>query len=66
MFSNSNVGKEERVICLNKTEIAIDDIKGFVTTVYEDEWWLDCVLYLHQDNKTVSTNTLIPHGPSQS
>ena len=29
-------------------------------------WWLGCVLYLHQDDKTVSIKTLIPHGPSQS
>ena len=32
-FSNSSVPKEERVTRLNKTEILIDEIKGFVTAV---------------------------------
>ena len=66
MFSNSSVAKEERVTHLSKTEIAIDEIKGFVTAVYENEWWLDCVLQVNQDEKTVSINILIPHNPSQS
>ena len=66
MFSNSSVAKEERVTCLSKTEIAIDEIKGFVTAVYENECWLGCVLQVNQDDKTVSINILIPHGPSQS
>ena len=66
MFSNSSVAKEERVTCLSKTEIAIDEIKGFVTAVYESECWLGCVLQVNQDDKTVSINILIPHGPSQS
>ena len=66
MFSNSSVAKEERVTHLIKTEIAIDEIKGFITAVYENEWWLDCVLQVNQDDKTVSINILIPHGPSQS
>ena len=52
MFSNSSVVKEERVTCLNKTVIAIDDIKGFVTTVYQDEWWLGCGLQISQDQMT--------------
>ena len=66
MFSNSSVAKEERVTHLSKMEIAIDEIKGFVTAVYENEWWLGCVLQVNQDDKTISINILIPHGPSQS
>ena len=66
MFSNSSVAKEERVTRLSKTEIAFDEINGFVTAMYENECWLGCVLQLNQDDKTVSINILIPHGPSQS
>ena len=66
MFSNSSVAKEERVIRLSKTEITIDEIKGFVIAVYENEWWLGSVLQVNQDDKTVSINILIPQGPSQS
>ena len=42
-FSNSSVAKEERATHLHKTEIPIDEIKGFVTAMYEDNWWLGCV-----------------------
>ena len=66
MFSNSSVAKDERVTHLSKTEIVIHEIKGFVTAVYENDWWLGCVLQVYQDDKTVSINILIPHGPSQS
>ena len=50
MFSNSSVAKEERVTHLSKMEIAIDEIKGFVTAVYENEWWLGCVFQVNQDD----------------
>ena len=63
MFSNSSVAKEERVTRLSKTEIAIDEIKGFVTAVYENEQWLSCILQVNQYDKTVSINILILHGP---
>ena len=66
MFSNSSVAKQERVTRLSKTEIAIDEIEGFVTAVYENEWWLGCVIQVNQDDKIVSINILISHGPSQS
>ena len=63
-FSNSSVAKEERAIHLHKTEIPIDEIKGFVTAMYEDDWCLGCVLQVNQEDKTVRINTLIPNGPS--
>ena len=47
MFSNSSVAKEERVTHLSKTEIAIDEIEVFVTAVYQNEWWLGCVLQVN-------------------
>ena len=65
-FSNSSFPKEERVTHLHKTEIPIDEIKGFVTAVYGDNWWLGYVLQVNQDDKTVGFNILIPSGPSQS
>ena len=35
--------------------------------MYEDNWWLGCVLQVNQDDKkTVRINILIPSGPSQS
>ena len=58
--------RKELCTCLSKTEIVIHEIKGFVTAGYENEWWLGCVLQVNQDDKTVSINILIPHGPPQS
>ena len=52
-FLNSSVSKEERVTRLNKTEILIDKINS---CVYEDNWWLGCVLQVNQDDKTLSIN----------
>ena len=42
-----SVAKEERVTHLSKTEIVIHEIKGFVTAVYENDWWLGCVLQVN-------------------
>jgi len=46
MFSNSSVAKQENVTLLNKTEVEIHEIKGFITAVYKYEWWLDGVYCL--------------------
>ena len=54
MFSNSSDAKEERATHVHKTEISIDETKEFVTAVYEDNWWLDCVLQVNQDDETVT------------
>ena len=48
------VAKEERATRVHKTEIPIDETKEFVTAVYEDNWWLGCVLQVNQDDKTIT------------
>ena len=65
-FSNSCVGKEEKITLVSKDEIPVDKITGFVTAVYEKKWWLGCVLQVHQDDRKVSINILIPNDPSPS
>jgi len=34
--------------------------------MYERKWWLACILQVHQDDRKVSINILIPNGPSPS
>ena len=51
---------------MSKDEIPVDEITEFVTAVYEKKWWLGCVLQVHQDDRKVSINILIPNGPSPS
>ena len=54
MFSSSSVAKEERATHVYKIEIPIDETKEFVTAVYEDNWWLGCVLQVNENDKTVT------------
>ena len=50
----------------SENKISIDEITGFVTAMYERKWWLACILQVHQDDRKVSINILIPNGPSPS
>ena len=34
--------------------------------MYEDKWWVACVLQVDEDNNTVTVNFLHPQGPSGS
>ena len=47
-------------------ELEIDQITGFVTCVYDGEWWLACVLDVDSDNAEVKVTFLHPHGPTRS
>ena len=54
-------GKEKAVelyTLLNKTEVAIDDIKGLITAVYKDEWWLGGVYYSSYSSQVMSPHAL--------
>jgi len=47
-------------------ELPLEEIKGFVTAVYNDQWWIGCVLHKDQDTRTIKSNFLCPQGPSHS
>ena len=64
-YSLSDVSKKERED-LAKNEIPPESITGFVTCLYEENWWLACVLEVCSDNKEVKLTFLHPHGPSNS
>ena len=64
-YSSSDVSRKERV-ALAKNEIPPESIGGFVTCLYEENWWLACVLEVCSDNKEVKLTFLHPHGPSNS
>ena len=64
-YSLSTASKEERVSVL-ESELPLEDISGFVVCMYEDKWWVACVLQVDEDNNTVTVNFLHPQGPSQS
>ena len=64
-YSSSDVSRKERV-ALAKNEIPPESIAGFVTCLYEENWWLACVLEVCSNNKEVKLTFLHPHGPSNS
>ena len=49
-----------------ENELTPEEIKGFVTCMYNEEWWVACVLQVSEDSEQVRVSFLHPHGPSQS
>ena len=62
-FSSSVTFKEERVT-LKTSDLQVDLIVGFVTCLYDEKWWLACVLEIIQEDSQVKL--LHQHGPSGS
>ena len=65
MYSSSTISKVERVT-VEEGDLVLEEIKGFVTCAYDDDWWLACVLRLNEDSEEVSVSFLHPQGPSRS
>ena len=61
-YSSSDVSRKERI----KNEIPPELIAGFVTCLYEQNWWLACVLEVCSANKEVKLTFLHLHSPSSS
>lgn len=65
VYSSSTISKVERVT-VEEGDLVLEEIKGFVTCAYDDDWWLACVLRLNEDSEEVSVSFLHPQGPSRS
>jgi hypothetical protein len=44
--------------------ILLEIVRGYITIVYEDHWWLGCVLEKYEENEEFKIRFLHPHGPS--
>ena len=64
-FSSSATFKEERVT-LKTSDLQLDSVVGFVTCLYDEKWWLACVLQIIQEDSQVKPTFLHQHGPSSS
>lgn len=64
-YSLANESKEE-IVSKNDVDcdLNLSDIVGFVTCIYDNEWWLGCVIGI--ENEDVKISFLEPHGPSHS
>lgn len=65
LYSNSGEYKEEKVV-KNEGELEVDELSGFVTCAYKNEWWLACILSVDSENAEVKVTLLHPHGPARS
>ena len=43
-----------------ENELTPEEIKGFVTCVYDEEWWVVCVLQVSKDSEQVYVSFLHP------
>ena len=64
-FSSSTTFKEERVT-LKTSDLQVDVIVGFLTYLYDEKWWLACVLKIIQEDSQVKLTFLHQHGPYSS
>jgi hypothetical protein len=64
-YSASDTSRKERVT-LAKNDIPPELVASFVTCLYNENWWLACVLGVCNDTKEVKLTFLHPHGPSNS
>jgi hypothetical protein len=65
-YSASALSKEVKVTLAGTCEMPLENISGFVTCVYEQKWWLGCVLQVDQEDPEVTVTLLHPHGPCSS
>ena len=61
-YSASDASRKERVT-LAKNDIPPETIAGFITCLYEGNWWSACVLEVCSDTKKVKLTFLHPQGP---
>lgn len=64
-FSTSSISKVEKVVAA-ETELPLENIKGFITCIYNEHWWLACVLQIDSEEHEVKVSILHPNGPAHS
>ena len=65
MFSSSSNSKRQKVT-VTEDELTSEEITGFITCVYDKQWWVACVLQMDVDCEEVTVSFLHPHGPSRT
>jgi hypothetical protein len=66
IYSASPNYKQNHVISVLKDKIELKDITRFVTCMYDNFWWLGCVLSVSEESNDVKISFLHPHEPSAS
>jgi hypothetical protein len=66
IYSASPNYTENPVSSVRKDTNQLKDITGFVSCMYDNFWWLGCVLSVSEESNDVKISFLHPHGPSTS
>lgn len=64
--SSIRQGSKKVKVLQKTTDIQFEDVKGFVTAMYDNKWWLACVLETYVETLEVKLYFLRPNGPSTS
>ena len=64
-FSLSSILKVEKVVAA-EIELPLEKIKGFITCMYDEHWWLACVLQIDLEEHEVKVSIIHPKGPAHS
>lgn len=65
VFSNASESTIE-VVSKSSEKLQMADISGYITTVYDNQWWLAYVLAKNENDEQVKVTFLHPAGPSPS
>ena len=60
---------EARIVCVDaasQDNLTLENIKGFVTIVYNNKWYLAVTLQTFPDTEEVKVSCLEPAGPARS
>lgn len=63
IFSDSNVSTTEKNTAL-QDRLKINEVSGYITIVYDNNWWLAYVLEKKESKEEVNVSFLHPAGPS--
>ena len=55
----------EKIASQNVSQVNFSSITGYMVAVYDEYWWIGCVLESNPEKREVTMNFLHPHGPGQ-
>ena len=61
-FSSTETSSERHHINIPSATLSLEQIKGFVTCIYNGAWWLGCVMNVNTTSEEILINFLHPKG----
>ncbi|KAJ8885597.1 hypothetical protein PR048_011795 [Dryococelus australis] len=61
-FSFSTLLSKEDTAITKSEDLDFEAIAEFVTCIYNDQWWLTCVINTNEEKQEVKVSFLVPNG----